>query len=278
MATERFGLMESQQRKKTHNLSWRENKIRELKREIGSLRKQFKESSTKEKPLLELWDILRGKLKNICRAGWQRRRRKERAKKQAAFLSNPFGFARSLLGDERSGNLEMYEEEIDIYLQNSFCDPTKDQEFGSNEMLIDQEPPNQEFNIGTLIWKELQEAVRASRTASSPGSSGVSYIVYKCRTGILKFLWKLLRVIWRRGKIPDQWRHANGIWIPKEEKIELFRIILLLNTKSKIFFRILAWHFSHFSVSNGYIDPSVQKGGITECQVAWNIQEYWRNY
>ena len=84
-------------------------------------------------------------------------------------------------------------------------------------MLIDQEPPNQEFNTGTPTWKELQEVDRASRTASSLGPSGIPYIVFKRCTGILKFLWKLLRAIWRRGKIPDQWRRTNGIWVPKKE-------------------------------------------------------------
>ena len=35
-------------------------------------------------------------------------------------------------------------------------------------------------------------------------------------------------VIWRRGRIPEQWRVAEGVWIPKEEnskKIDQFRII-----------------------------------------------------
>ena len=132
----------------------------------------------------------------------------------------------------------------------------KDQELGPNEMLIGQEPSNQEFNTGTLTGKKLQEVVRESRAAASPGPIWVPYIVYMRCTGILKFLWKLFWTIWRRGKIPEQWSRANGIWMPKEEaskEIEQFRNISLLNT--------LAWRFSHFCVSNGYIDTSIKKGG-----------------
>ena len=73
MATEIFGLIESQHHKKTHNLNRRENKIREVRREIKSLIKRFKEASTEEKqPLSVLRDFLRGKLKNNRRVEWHR--------------------------------------------------------------------------------------------------------------------------------------------------------------------------------------------------------------
>ena len=49
MATERFGIMESQHHKMIYNLNRRENKIRELRKEIRSLRKLFKKASTEEK-------------------------------------------------------------------------------------------------------------------------------------------------------------------------------------------------------------------------------------
>ena len=57
----------------------------------------------------------------------------------------------------------MSEEEINIHLRNTFHDPTKDQELGPNEMLIDQESPNQEFNIGIPTWKELQAVVSVKK-------------------------------------------------------------------------------------------------------------------
>ena len=55
------------------------------------------------------------------------------------------------------------------------------------------------------------------------------------------------------------------IWIPKEEAsktIDQFRIISLLNTESKIFFGLLSRRLSNYILRSGYIDTSVQKGGI----------------
>ncbi len=78
-------------------------------------------------------------------------------------------------------------------------------------------------------------------------------------------LWKILKVIWRRGKVAAQWRHAEGVWIPKEENssnIEQFRIISLLSVESKIFFKIVSQQLTEFLLKNAYIDTSVQKGGV----------------
>lgn len=78
----------------------------------------------------------RNKLKNLRKTKWPRRRRKVSAKKRATFISNSFGFPRSLLGDKMSGNLETSGEKIKDYLRNSFCDLAKDQ--GLNGLLIRQ--------------------------------------------------------------------------------------------------------------------------------------------
>lgn len=46
-----------------------------------------------------------------------------------------------------------------------------------------------------------------------------------------------------KGKVARQWRHAEGVWIPKEENasdITQFCTIFLLSVEGKIFFKILA--------------------------------------
>ena len=136
-------------------------------------------------------------------------------------------------------------------------DPAKEQEMGINTRLIHQKPPVIEYNTRLPTWKEMQEVVRAIRSASAPGPSGVPYIVYKRCKEILQILWKILRVIWRRGKIVEQWRFAEGVWISKEEgskSLDQFRIISLLNTESKIFFGLSSRRLSDFILGNGYID------------------------
>ena len=63
----------------------------------------------------------------------------------------------------------------------------------------------------------------------------------------------------------EQWRFMEGIWIPNEEgakTLDQFRIILLLNTESKIFFEILLRKIMKSALENHYIDKSIQKGVI----------------
>lgn len=75
-----------------------------------------------------------------------------------------------------------------------------------------------------------------------------------------------LRVLWRKGKIPEQWRVAEGVWIPKEEnstQLDQFRIISLLCVEAKIFFSVISKQLCTYLTKNTYIDTSVQKGGIS---------------
>lgn len=72
-----------------------------------------------------------------------------------------------------NGNLGTYEDEINSYLRNPFWDPESDQELGPNNLLITQVTSKQECNKGTPTWNEFQEVVKASRSVSSRGPSGV---------------------------------------------------------------------------------------------------------
>ena len=105
----------------------RVNKMKDLRREIRSLKKLYKRASIEERqPLEELRGTLRGELKILRQAEWHRRRRKERSRKRGNFLSNP----RTLLGERRNGILEASEEEINSYLRDTISDPAKEQEMG----------------------------------------------------------------------------------------------------------------------------------------------------
>ena len=95
--------------------------------------------------------------------------------------------------------------------------------------------------------------------------SGVTYKVYKKCPKLLSRLWKLMRVIWRKGHIPTHWQVADGCFVPKEEnsaEIKQFRTISLFNVEGKIFFAVLARRITSYIVDNEYVDTSVQKGGI----------------
>ena len=130
LASERFRCVETRQPRMHYTDNRRVNKMKDLKREIRSLKKLYKRASIEERqPLEELRGILRGELKTLRRAEWhrrRRRRRKERSRKRANFLSNPFGFARILLGESASLNTyldasRMYDWNIYIYMCVCVC-------------------------------------------------------------------------------------------------------------------------------------------------------------
>nr|XP_061836351.1 uncharacterized protein LOC133619387 [Nerophis lumbriciformis] len=265
--SERFGRMEKGNTEAIpYTMNRRATKIHQLRQELRTLRKQFKRVSEEDKqPLEELRNILRKKLTTLRRAEWHRRRGRERARKRAVFIANPFRFAKQLLGDKRSGRLECPREEVNRFLQNTMSDPLRGQDLGPNRALISPAPPTAEFQLTEPSLKEVEEVIKAARSASSPDPSGVPYLVYKRCPGLLKHLWKTLKVIWRRGRVANQWRCAEGVWIPKEEdskNINQFRTISLLSVEGKVFFSIVSRRLTEFLLKNNYIDTSVQKGGI----------------
>ncbi|XP_061772124.1 uncharacterized protein LOC133562186 [Nerophis ophidion] len=268
LAAERFGLEEKRAAKPPYIMNNRASKIHQLRQELKCLRQQFKVAREEDRgPLAELRCIICKKLITFRRAEWHRRRRKERSRRRAAFLANPFGVTKQLLGQKRSGRLACSKAEVDHHLKQIYSDGCREQDLGPCRSLINPPTPTLDFDGKEPGWKEIQEVVRRARTSSAPGPSGVPYKVYKNCPRLLHRLWRILKVIWRRGKVADQWRQAEGVWIPKEEKsknINQFRTISLLSVEGKIFFSLMARRLTDYLLKNSYIDTSVQKGGIPE--------------
>ncbi|XDV27663.1 hypothetical protein PO909_031163 [Leuciscus waleckii] len=266
MGAERFGVEERRGDSNPAKLNRREAKISQLRQELKSLRRQFKMAKEEERTALsELTNIIRKRLISLRRAERHRRKGKERARKRSAFIGNPFGFIKKLLGQKRSGHLACPVEEIDNHLHATFSDTLRDHDLGPCRDLVAPPEPGTQFDCAEPTLKEVEEAVGAARSSSAPGPSGVPYKVYKQCPQLLRRLWKILKVIWRRGKVAAQWRYAEGVWIPKEEgscNIDQFRIISLLSVESKIFFKIVSQRLTDFLLKNIYIDTSVQKGGV----------------
>lgn len=214
MGVEWFGVMERRGDRNPAKLNRGEVKISQLRQELKSLRRQFKMAKEEERMALsELTNIIRKRLISLRRTEWHRRKGKERARKRSAFIGNPFGFTKKLLGQKRSGHLACPVEEIDNHLHATFSDTLRDLDLGPCRDLV----VSTQFNSTEPTMKEVEEAVRAARSSSVPGPSGVPYKVYKQCPQLLRRLWKILKVIWRRGKVAAQCRYAEGVWIPKEE-------------------------------------------------------------
>ena len=123
----------------------------------------------------------------------------------------------------------------------------------------------EEFNSKPPSLKEINAVVQKARAKSAPGPNGVPYLLYKICPNVLKRLHKILRGAWSNLKISEQWMSAGGVYIPKEQnstEINQFRPISLLNVEGKIFFSVMASRLTKYLTENGYINTSVQKGGI----------------
>lgn len=146
-----------------------------------------------------------------------RRRQRKRARKRAAFSSNTFGFVKQLLGDKRSGHLSCSPEEVDQFLRNTLNDPQRDQMLGPQKALIEPPPPEVEFDLRELSLKEVQEVVEGARSVSTPERS-IHCLQEMSRTP--SALVESSEVIWRRKRVTDKRRCAEGVWIPKEESLK----------------------------------------------------------
>ncbi|KAK3798623.1 hypothetical protein RRG08_005034 [Elysia crispata] len=125
--------------------------------------------------------------------------------------------------------------------------------------------PGEAFNSKPPSLKEINAVVQKARAKSAPGPNGVPYLLYKRCPNVLKRLHKILRGAWSNLKISEQWMFADGVCIPKEQnstEINQFRPISLLNVEGKIFFSVMASRLTKYLTENGYINTSVQKGGI----------------
>lgn len=266
LGAERFGVTAGPGCRQVERPNRRELKICHLRQELKTLKRQFRAAKKEERDALsELRHILRTKLITLRRAEWHRRKGKERARKRKAFITNPFSFTKKLLGQKKSGSLVCPVDEINHHLNITFSDPSREQDLGPCEVLVNPPEPGVQFVTAEPTLNEVKEVVMAARSSSSPGPSGVPYRVYKQRPKLIVRLWKIIKVIWRRGRVATQWRSAEGVWIPKEEdasNIEQFRIISLLCVEGKIFFKIVSQRLTDFLLKNSYIDTSVQKGGV----------------
>lgn len=155
--------------------------------------------------------------------------------------------------------------DIEEHLRQVHSDPDRLIPLGDCPRLEPVAPPTSPLESKEPSLLEVKEVVRKARMGSAPGPNKIPYKVYKMCPLLLRRLWNLLKVIWRKGIIPDEWLHAEGIFTPKEKNskhISQFRTISLLNVEGKIFFAILARRLTTYLTTNGYIDTTVQKGGV----------------
>ncbi|KAK3779423.1 hypothetical protein RRG08_015824 [Elysia crispata] len=156
-------------------------------------------------------------------------------------------------------------EQLETHLRKTQSDPDREIPLSEPAGLVWPDAPGEEFNSKPPSLKEINAVVQKARVKSAPGPNGVPYLLYKRCPNVLKRLHKILRGAWSNLKINEQWMSADGVYISREQnstEINQFRPISLLNVEGKIFFSVLASRLTKYLTENGYINTSVQKGGI----------------
>ncbi|XP_052223860.1 uncharacterized protein LOC127839510 [Dreissena polymorpha] len=230
---ERFGLEEERVRKEPRRPNRRQVRIQNLRRELKQLRRRYCASSLTESiGLTQLRDTVRSQLTSLRKAE-NRRKTRERAKKRAAFTANPYKFGRSLLDKERSGKLETPLEKVENYLHVTHSDPNREDVLGDCDRIDPAKEPEKQLNATEPTLGEVKEAVKKARAASTPGPNAIPYKVYKMCPLLLKRLWRLLKVVWRKGDVSEAWKEAEGIFTPKERNSKTVNQFRTISTSVK---------------------------------------------
>lgn len=126
---------------------------------------------------------------------YHRRRRRERAQKRPALIANPFQFTKQLLGQKRSGMLMCSRENLDEYLRTTYSDPRREVDLGHCDILIKPSKPMKPLKLWELQLNEVQQVGKKATAGAALGQSGTTYNIYKHCPLLLKWLWKILKVI-----------------------------------------------------------------------------------
>ena len=270
MCKERFGVKEK--KKKTEGSSTgpsrRQRKCKELRENIEKLKTAYQQAPEEEKEAIS--ELHKEKLKNLRhakRAESLRQNRKKFSRNCNEFLSQPYEFSRKVISPKPKGKLESNKEEVEKHLQKAHNDPEREKELEPTVDLWKYDEPNVDFKNDPPTFAEFMKRLRKTRSKSAPGPNGVPYVIYKRCPGLAKQLWSYLKKMWKENLISDSWRKAEGILIPKVDgatTVDQFRTISLLNVEGKIYFALRADRLLQFVQANGYIDSSIQKGGLPD--------------
>ena len=265
---ERFGVAEGKRpTPPVPTKSRRQAEIDRLVKERRQLKKQWRKATEEEKEGINvLQEEIQSRLATLRRAENLLKKRRRKEQTRSRFYKDPYKFVKSLFTKEKSGSLSVSKAALEEHLKQSCTDDRHQEEVTLPSDMPPVNPPEHELDISPPRWSEVDNTVRRARAASAPGPNGVPYRLYKNAPDVLRFLWKLMKVVWQKKEIPTSWRRAGGILIPKEKdssEIGQFRQISLLNVEGKIFFSVVAHRLGGYLQRNNLIDTSIQKAGIS---------------
>eukprot|EP00057_Strongylocentrotus_purpuratus_P031916 XP_786079.3 PREDICTED: uncharacterized protein LOC580961 [Strongylocentrotus purpuratus] len=280
IAVQHFGAKDVHIHKEPY-LNRRKRRLEELRKQRRDLRKRLRDAPDDQKEgLTVIGDQIHNEVLILTRKERSAKKRRERKRTRSRFMQDPFKTAKSLLEPVSKSELNCSKDELDRHLQQTYS-ATSNEEFEPWQDNIPPDLPSEPFDDALPAFQELKNVLHKTRNASSPGQNGIPYKMYKKCPRLLKIIWKLMLDVWRTKYIPVQWRVAEGVYIPKsatpnEKTITDFRPIALLNVEAKMFFAIPAKRLETYMRKNGYLDTTVQKGGVGGHPGVWeHVATLW---
>ena len=262
---ERFGVVPVKRPQEKKD-SRRQRELGRLKGEKKALRRRWKVAKEDEREGLSvLWEDVKRRVRDLRRAERGRQRKYERRRAMRSFFSDPYRYGRSLLDPPKSGELSVEQDKLEEHLLKTYSDALRHESLQERVDIPAVPLPTSPFCLASPSLEEVRGVVRRARNRSAPGPNGVPYLLYKRCPKTLYLLHSLIQRAWSSATVDDEWKKAEGVYIPKEKDskgLNQFRPISLLNVEGKIFFSIMASRLTEFVMSNQYVDISVQKGGI----------------
>ena len=262
---ERFGVVPVKRPQEKKD-SRRQRELGRLKGEKKALRRRWKVAKEDEREGLSvLWEDVKRRVRDLRRAERGRQRKYERRRAMRSFFSDPYRYGRSLLDPPKSGELSVEQDKLEEHLLKTYSDALRHESLQERVDIPAVPLPTSPFCLASPSLEEVRGVVRKARNRSAPGPNGVPYLLYKRCPKTLYLLHSLIQRAWSSATVDDEWKKAEGVYIPKEKDskgLNQFRPISLLNVEGKIFFSIMASRLTEFVMSNQYVDISVQKGGI----------------
>ena len=156
--------------------SRRQRQLAKLRTQKRKLKKQFKSAPQHEQEGLKaLYCEIKRKSRDVRRQERRYTRRREGKRVRERFIKDPYGEAKKLFTEPRSGKLNCSKEELDLHVKQTYSDPLRNQPLPELESLKRPASPNVSFNVGPIEKWEVDQSMKKARAKSSPGGDDVSY-------------------------------------------------------------------------------------------------------
>ena len=249
-------------------LSRREVRIKKIVEEKRDLRKKIRlaQCSLTREGYSVLLDELNSHHKKLRKAEKRRSKQRKIRAERSSFKRDPFKAIKKIIEPAPVGKLQCNLDDLNEHLKNTYGDTLRHIELGNldglHQSAVEPEIPCFTANI---TRKEHDDVVRKASSGSSPGNNAIPYKMYKKCPQISAALWSLNRSAYSTGAFPDCCRYSEGVYIPKKDgnfTPETGRPISLMNVQGKIYLAVIAKRITSYAVNNGYVDTTIQKGGI----------------